>query len=670
MTTPASGLGDPLEVSMSRIPSRTAAAKILAGVLLASSGAALLAGPMASSALAAVPAAAAPAAAPAGLVTRATCQAPGPAALSGFFDKLIPADLSRDKVPGAVVSVVSGGQTIFAKGYGVADKQQRTPFSPATSLVRLGSVTKLFTWTAVMQQVQAGRLNLYTDVNHYLKAFKIPATYPEPITLFDLMNHTAGFEDRIIGTGAATAADVPPLGEYLATHMPTRIRPPGQVSAYSNYGAALAGYIVSQVTGEPYASYVRQHILAPLGMTHSTATEPVPASLAAGLAQSYNSDTGDRIPFTFDPQAPDGSISATADDMANFMIAQLDGGRFGGQRILSPATAELMDRPSFAANPLLGGYAHGFEERTVNGHYILQHDGSWEGFESNLIMVPGCHLGVFVSTNGDGGTSTILDVATDFLNRFAAGSGIPDAVPAPQSTSPTTVGTPTAGFYESTRHNESTVEKLQVLTGPRHMAVDKDGTLHFQGKDWKPQGNGLYAAADGTNHLMFLVGKNGQRYVATDFSTFQPVPAEETLPFNLLVLLIFVATALSALALPATALVRRLRRRPAALSTDWRIARVLTGSAGALGLVSLLLATVELVNSGNLLDGPTLTLRLVLVAPLVTLVTAAAGAFWSVKGWRRSGAGVTARAHQVGMLAGLAALAWFLLEWNLIGWHY
>ena len=650
---------------MSRIPSRPAVLKVLAGVLLAGSGAALLAGPMASSALAATPAAA-----PAGLVTRATCPAPAPAALNAFFDKLIPADLTRDKVPGAVVSVVSGDQTVFAKGYGLADKQQQTPFSPATSLVRLGSITKLFTWTAVMQQVQAGRLNLNTDVNHYLKTFKIPATYPEPITLFDLMNHTAGFEDRIIGTGAATAADVPPLGDYLATHMPARIRPPGQVSAYSNYGAALAGYIVSQVTGEPYAAYVQQHILAPLGMTRTTATEPVPVALAADLARSYNSDTGDRIPFTFDPMPPDGSISATADDMANFMIAQMDGGRLGSQHILSSATTELMDEPSFAANPLLGGYAHGFEERTANGHYILEHDGSWEGFESILIMVPGCHLGVFVSTNADGGTSTLLDVETGFLNRFAPRSGTPDTVPAPQSTSPTTVGAPTAGFYESTRHNESTVEKLEVLTGPVHMTVDKDGTLHFQGKDWRPQGNSLYAATDGTNHLMFLVGTNGQRFVATDFSTFQLLPAEETLPFNLLVLLIFAATALSATALPVTALVRRLRHRPAAISTDWRIARALTGSAGALGLVSLVLLAVELLNSGNLLDGPTLALRLVLMPPLVTLVTAAAGAFWSVRGWRHSGAGVIARAHQVGMLAGLAALAWFLAEWNLIGWRY
>src|SRR5262249_20574148 len=153
-------------------------------------------------------------------------------------------------------------------------------------------------------QVQAGRLDLNADVNTYLKAFQVPATYPQPVTLQTLMDHTSGFEDRFIGVAADTAADVPPLGDFLAANMPARIRPPGEVYAYSNYGAALAGYIVAQVSGEPYAQYVQRHILDPLGMSHTTATEPVPAALSADLARSYDADTGQRIPFRFDRLAP------------------------------------------------------------------------------------------------------------------------------------------------------------------------------------------------------------------------------------------------------------------------------------------------------------------------------------------------------------------------------
>src|SRR4051812_14205030 len=213
----------------------------------------------------------------------ATCAAPGPAAVARYFDNHVPDGLRRNRVPGAVVSVVSGDHTIFSKGYGLADAENRVPFDPDRSLVRIASITKTFTWTAVLQQVQAGRLDLHADVNRYLTAFKIPATYPQPITLLTLMNHTSGFEDRIIGTAARTAAEVQPLGEYLAEHMPARIRPPGAIGSYSNYGAALAGYIVAQVSGEPWDQYVQRHLLDPLAMTHTPATEPVPAALAGDL---------------------------------------------------------------------------------------------------------------------------------------------------------------------------------------------------------------------------------------------------------------------------------------------------------------------------------------------------------------------------------------------------
>src|SRR5215472_7953834 len=147
-------------------------------------------------------------------------------------------------------------------------------------------------------------------------------------------------------------------------------------------------------------------------MTHSTATEPVPASLARDQARSYNSDDNplQRIPFEFDPLTPDGAISTTANDMARFMAAHLN----GGGPILAPATTELMHQRTYAADPRLAGYAHGFMDRIINGHRVLMHDGSWEGFESVLLLVPGCHLGLFISANATGG----IDAVTQILNLF------------------------------------------------------------------------------------------------------------------------------------------------------------------------------------------------------------------------------------------------------------
>jgi CubicO group peptidase (beta-lactamase class C family) len=615
---------------------------------------------------AARPAWAAPAAA-------AGCSAPTPATVAGFFDQAVPGRLAHDRVPGAVVSVVAGGRMVFANGYGRADAEHGVAFNPSRSLVRIASITKLFTWTAVMQQVEAGRLDLNADVNTYLKRFKVPATYPRPVTLQTLMNHTSGFEDRVIGIAARSAAEVPPLGDYLAASMPARIRPPGQVPAYSNYGAALAGYIVSQVSGEPYDQYVRRHILEPLGMAHSTATEPVPAALAADLARSYDSDTDPPkpVPFTFDRLTPDGSVSATAADMANFMIAHLNGGRLGGRRILSQAAEARMHESSFAADPRLGGYAHGFMERRINGHRVLMHDGSWEGFESALILVPRCDLGVFVSTNGTGGIDTVTDLIPRFFDRFAPAPAVPDAVVAAPAAAPGMARAPLqAGFYEPARHNESTVEKLVNLLGPVRLKVGSDGTVQFKGKQWKPQGDGLYARADGSDHLVALTGPDGTRYVASDGPAYQLLRRAETPTFNLLILLVFALPALSALLLPLAALWRRLRRRPKPMAARWRAARWLAAGAALLGMVFLAaLAAIVLTGTGDFLYGTPRSFELLLAVPIVALLASAAALASTIAGWRAAGAGVVARIHQLGLLVGLAALAWFLWQWNLIGWQ-
>jgi CubicO group peptidase (beta-lactamase class C family) len=601
------------------------------------------------------------------------CADPTPGALTDYFDNAVPQLLQRYRIPGAVVSVASAGSTAFAKGYGMADVEHGVPFRAAGSLVRIASISKLFTWTAVMQQVEAGRLDLDADVNRYLKGFQIPATFPQPVTLKDLMDHTAGFEDFSIGTAADSAADVPPLDDYLATHMPARIRPPGEIGAYSNYGAALAGYIVAQVSGEPYDVYVQRHLLDPLGMTHTTATEPVPARLAAELARSYDSATKPPrpIPFMFDPMTPDGSVTTTATDMADFMNAQLHGGQFGGAGILTPATTALMHQRSFAADPRLDGYAHGFMDRTVDGHRVLMHDGGWEGFRSAMILVPGCDVGLFVSMNGTGGDDAAAGFVQGFFDRFAPAAATPDSAAESTVDTRATLSMPQAGFYEPTRHNESTVEKLPNLLGPLRLTVGADGTVHFAGKNWAPQGNGLYRVVDGTDRLVFLAGADGRRYVATDGPAYQLMSRDETLPFNLVVLLVVVLPVLGMLALPVVWLLRRLTGRSRTSTATWRAARALAAGAGVLGVGFLVGLTATLLgNTDEFQYHVPLSFRLLLAVPVVVIVAAVAAAVLTVRSWRGSGAGIIARAHQVTLFTGIVALAWFLWQWNLIGWQF
>lgn len=604
------------------------------------------------------------AAGPARAAPVAGCAAVTPQALTELLDRAVPRLLQQDRVPGAVVSVVSGGSTVFAKGYGLADVERGTAFDASRSLVRIASITKLFTWTAVMQQVQAGRLDLDADVNRYLQGLPVPSTFPEPVTLRHLMNHTAGFEDYTLATASRHAADVPPLGRYLAEHMPQRVRPAGEISSYSNYGAALAGHIVSEVSGEPYDSYVRRHLFEPLGMTRSTASQPLPETLAADLARSYDSETQtpQPIPFMFDNLAPGGSISTTAVDMARFMTAHLRPGS-----ILSAASAARMHERSFAADPRLDGYAHGFKERTINGHRVLMHDGGWEGFRSALMLVPDCDFGLFVSFNGTGAGAGAAEFTDAFFDRFAAES----IAPTQASSASGSVAAPRAGFYQPTRRNESTVEKVASLLSPSRLTVDGDGTIHFKGKQWTAQPDGLYRATDGSDRLVFLNGYGGRRYVATDGPAYELMARGEELPFNLIVLLVFAIPALTTLVLLPAWLVRRIARRPSRVTTTWRAARALAAGAAALGLIFLVtLMTVLTGNTDEFLYGVPFNFHLLLVLPPLVLASAVAATAATVKGWTGSAAGTVARIHQISLLAGLSALAWFLWQWNLIGWQY
>lgn len=604
------------------------------------------------------------------------CAAATGDALADFFDRAIP-DLLRDtRVPGAVVSVVSGDSVAFAQGYGLADVARGTPASPTRSLVRIASITKLFTWTAVMQQVEAGRLDLDADVNQYLPDFQIPATYPEPVTLRHLMNHTAGFEDFAIGTQAADAVDVPPLGEYLAQHMPARIRPPGEISAYSNYGAALAGYVVSVVTGEPFDAYLQRHVLEPLAMTHSTASEPVPAPLRDDLARSYDTETVPPrpIPFTFVPLAPDGSMSVTASDMANFMLAHLNEGRFGEVRILEPGTVATMHTRSFAAHPRLDGYAHGFKELTINGRRALTHDGGWEGFRSMLVLVPSCGLGMFLSLNGSTGGSNGYEFLQRFFDRFLPPPSTPEVAGETPATSLTPVP-PRPGFYHSTRRNATTVEKIVTLLGPLNLSVAEDGSVRFRGKQWRPEPDGLYRSTDGDQRLAFVAGPSGRRYIATDSTAYELLGTAQTLPFNAGVVLLIALPVLAAMALPVVWAVRRVRNRPApATGAGWRVARHLGIGSAATGVVFL--GAILYVVSGDtdeFLYRVPLWFSLLLAVPFVVLGCGLAAAVLTVRHWRSAGAGFTgvvARVHQVSVVVGLLAFAWFVGQWNLLGWQY
>src|SRR6266704_1882247 len=230
--------------------------------------------------------------------------------VGAFLDGIMPQQLAREDVAGVVVSVVKNGKVLFAKGYGYSDVEKKVPVSPDTTLFRPGSISKLFTWTSVMQLVEQGKLDLDRDVNDYLD-FKIPATYPRPITLRNCMTHTPGFEETIQELFVRDAKDLRPIDYYLKHHLPQRIFPPGTTPAYSNYATAMAGYIVQRVSGQPFDDYIEDHILKPLGMAHSTFRQPLSDSLKPLMSKGYDVASEPAKPFEYVEAAPAGSSSVT-----------------------------------------------------------------------------------------------------------------------------------------------------------------------------------------------------------------------------------------------------------------------------------------------------------------------------------------------------------------------
>src|ERR1051325_2359835 len=329
--------------------------------------------------------------------------------VENFLDGLVPLQIAKDNIAGVTISVVKDGKLLFAKGYGYADVKNKKLVSPKETLFRPGSISKLSTWTAVMQLFEQGKLDLDRDINTYLD-FKIPDAFGKPITLKNVMTHTPGFEEQVKDL-FDTRPNPPNLGEYLKTHIPRRIYPPGTVPAYSNYATAVAGYIVERVSGRPFDQYIAENILKPLKMTRSSFAQPLPAALAPLMSGGYRlaSSTEGAQSFEMINPFPAGSLSSSATDMAQFMIAHLQDGQLGDAKILKPETARLMHSRLFALDDAANAMCYGFYEESRNGHHIIGHGGDTIYFHSDLHLVLDQNVGFFVSYNSAGNSSGLGD---------------------------------------------------------------------------------------------------------------------------------------------------------------------------------------------------------------------------------------------------------------------
>lgn len=446
--------------------------------------------------------------------------------VAAFFDGMMPYAIDRGNIAGATIAVVADGKLLFAKGYGFSDVKTRAPVLPDQTLFRVGSISKLFTWTSVMQLVQAGKIDLDRNVNDYLD-FHIPDKFGEPITMRDLMTHTAGFEDTISQSFLQKPGQLIPLREYLVNHIPVRIFPPGKVVAYSNYGATLAGYIVQRLSGEPFEQYVANHIYQPLGMQHSTFVQPLPPALAPDMSQGYaQASDGKSKPFEIVEVAPAGSVSASATDMARFMIAQLDDGSDGGAPILDAKTLALMHSPQSRMAPGMNGFDLGFYQENRNGLRIIGHAGDTNYFHSDLHLLLDRNVGIFMSFNSAGseGASDTARTAVfrAFLDRYFPYSAPHESTVAHPQVDAARV----AGWYESSRRITSALSIINSFLQTKVVA-SPDGTVRVAALTdlsgtplrWREVGPLTYREIGGQTHLKFVADPKGRilYWISDDF---------------------------------------------------------------------------------------------------------------------------------------------------------
>jgi CubicO group peptidase (beta-lactamase class C family) len=614
-------------------------------------------------------------------------------AVEAFVDGVVRAYMEKDKLAGVTLSIVRNGEILYARGYGIADVGGEAAVDPAATLFRVGSISKTFLWTALMQLQEQGKLDLNDPANDYLPAANQleDAGFDEPIRIWNLMTHTPGFEDIAVGhLFSRTASDVRPMTEYLRNFRPAQVREAGTSTSYSNYGAGIAGLIVTTVSGEPdFETYVEKYITGPLAMNHSTFREPLgeraglpgpmDAELAANVSKGFARKRGgwETTDFEFITQlGPAGAFSSTATDMARYMMAHLNFGELDGQRILRPASVATLRETLFSNAEDVNGFAHGFMEYSTPGGFVAYgHGGATFYFMSNMVLVPALKLGIFVSSNTGTGRSLAAALPNLFIERFFA----PDASITPEPPGDfVTTGQRYVGTYRSDRHAYTLVEKLAALAGgDTSVSISPDGFLVTSSSNsstrWVQVAPNSFQEVNGFRRIAF--GEDGDGNITKFFSDDGTAAATKIGFFRTAQWfgIIMVLGAISGFGCTMGAWLRR--RRPLHESLNESISSRLSAAQGFMWLSFLIAFGVAISTFASLgidlvYDFPPTSLVVALWLAIVATVLnilALPGLYiiWRDRNWpfwRRM-------RHSAAILIGFA-LFMTLLDWNMIGFNY
>lgn len=600
----------------------------------------------------------------------------------GFFeaylDGAVAAQMEVYDLAGVSIALVLNGEVALTKGYGYADLTIKAPVEPAVHLFRPGSISKLFTWTAIMQLYEQGKLDIDAPVSNYVEQFPIPDQFA-PITLKHIMSHTPGLEDGgagyLFGDGPESLI---PLAEALGTYVPAQMWEPGTVASYSNWAAALAGLVVANVSGMSFEDYIDEFIFRPLDMNNSSFHQPLSERLAANMATGYFSENGglEVLGYEFISFAPAGGLSATAPDIANFMIAHVHDGEFRGRRILQADTARLMHSELFRQHPDVSAMAHGFYEIERNGHRFIGHGGDTISFHSDLVIDPANDFGFYISFNAAEGAAARGAIVNAVLDHFYPASEAPAPTAANALEGSRERLAQVAGSYRINRRSYTKLESITGIVGDINVVPAGENkivisvpTLGGEFEEIEPY---QFRKVNDDMRLVFDTDESGE----VERALLSP------LPMMSLTRLSWYESGSNHMAVIALALLASLfvlfntfRNWSRSRATEG-LASLATWSAFALSVTNIvfvaafagLFATSGM--RGMLFDFPPSGLGVVLTLPIVSAFLTLALVVLAVMLWRRRIWNIAKRIRYSYVALVNVLFVFVLNYWNVLGWNY
>ena len=575
------------------------------------------------------------------------------------WEKAVPALMDKHHAPGAIVAYVEGGRPAEVRAFGYADVRTGRKVEAATSAFRTGSISKVFTGMAAQVLVQQGRVRLDQDWNEEVPSLPIDPAFGQPITLRNLLTHTAGLDDKYIGKSARSPAAALPLGPFLKAFLPPRVMPAGEIYAYSNLGIALAGYLIETAAGKPFAQFVNEAVFQPLDMKHSNFILEERLTSQAAFPHHWNGRNYEVVPWDYLQDAPAGMHMGTGEDMAKLIEWAL----------ANPGHAVF--QPLFSNHPKLTGSVgwawHRYETR---GRLAVGHDGGYMGVRARLRIFPGQGgrpgFGYFIAVNSE--ADGVIEETERALWEKAGLKETSSAAPAP----PAEWERDTQrfqGYYRTSRLSRTTLTKAGVILGmlgeDLFIGTTSDGAITMP----KLDGNRrrmvqveplLFQSLDEDYRCAFRAGSDGKitHLFTSGTSSLDRLAWYETLSFQRG---LFFACLPVLFLLTFGGLRRRLLAEGLQRPTGWMAGLSLFHLAG-LGLVFMVLTPpMELQNGFPYgLPWPIWLVQ--------ALSFGAAGALiWLIVAWLRH-----LRVPSFGTLAVLAGLGhiWFLHTWNLLGFRF